>query len=153
MSNEPVAVLHVEDNRDHANLIARGLRKHNANVEIHLAEDGEAALDYLFRRGDYGGAGCVPQPQLVLLDLRLPKLDGLEVLRAIKGDERLLPIPVVVLTSSDAESDVAKAYEYHANSYLVKPVDFSTLTEMMRQLGTYWLSWNRYPRASNNRCE
>jgi len=147
MSNEPVAILHVEDNQDHANLIARGLRKHDADLEIHLAEDGEAALDFLLRRGKYENPASVPQPQLILLDLRLPKLDGLEVLRVVKTDKRLLPIPVVVLTSSDAENDVAKAYEYHANSYLVKPVDFPALTQMMRELGTYWLGWNRYPGA------
>ena len=102
-------------------------------------------LDYLFRRGAYQDATKSPRPNLVLLDLRLPKIDGLEVLRVIKTTDALLAIPVVVLTSSDAERDIAQSYEYHANSYLVKPVGFEKFTEMMEHLGFYWLGWNRHP--------
>jgi len=145
MNGQPLTILHVEDNTDHAQLIARSLQKNRvANVIRHVL-DGEEALDYLFLRGEYATLEVAPRPQIILLDLRLPKVDGLEVLRTIKTTDALLPIPVVILTSSEAEKDVARAYEYHANSYLVKPVGFDKFSEMMEQLGFYWLAWNRYP--------
>ncbi len=145
MNGEPLTILHVEDNPDHANLVVRCLREYQVANELQVVEDGEAALDYLLRRGDYQDPKKSPRPHLILLDLRLPKVDGLEVLRIIKETDELLRIPVVVLTSSDAEKDIAQSYEYHANSYLVKPVGFETFTEMMEQLGFYWLGWNRHP--------
>ena len=145
MGNMPLTVLHVEDNPDHANLVARSLRQHPVANVVHLVEDGQAALDYLLRRGDYRDPRKSPRPHLVLLDLRLPKIDGLDVLRTIKSTDDLLETPVVVLTSSDTEKDIAQSYEYHANSYLVKPVDFESFTEMMQCLGFYWLAWNRCP--------
>ena len=148
MNGEPLNILHVEDNPDHANLVVRSLRKQRVANVVYLVEDGEAALDYLFRRGDYQDPQNSPRPHVILLDLRLPKVDGLEVLRVIKTTEGLLKIPVVVLTSSDAEKDVAQSYAYHANSYLVKPVGFDKFTEMMEHLGFYWLRWNRYPWSS-----
>ncbi len=145
MNGQPLTILHVEDNTDHAQLIARSLQRNRvANVIRHVV-DGEEALDYLFLRGAYPNRELAPRPQIILLDLRLPKVDGLEVLRTIKTTNALLPIPVVILTSSEAEKDVARAYEYHANSYLVKPVGFNKFSEMMEQLGFYWLAWNRYP--------
>jgi CheY-like chemotaxis protein len=107
--------------------------------------DGEAALDYLFRRGPFQDAEKYPRPQLVLLDLRLPKIDGLEVLKEIRQSESLQRIPVVILSTSYAEPDVGKAYDYHANSYLVKPLDFEQFTQLMNDLGFYWLGWNHYP--------
>jgi len=149
MNREPLRILHVEDNPDHANLVGRNLQKHGVGNVVHLVEDGEAALDYLLRRGDYRDPLKSLRPNVVLLDLRLPKIDGLEVLQAIKRNETLLQIPVVVLTSSEAEKDVAEAHAYHANSYLVKPVDFQKFSEMMQCLGLYWLGWNRYPCHSN----
>jgi CheY-like chemotaxis protein len=138
-------ILLVEDNEDHAEIVRRSFKAHNvANPILHVA-DGEAALDYLFRRGRYQDPEKSPRPHVILLDLRLPKIDGLEVLKEIKLSAELRRIPVVVLTSSEAENDVAMAYDYHANSYLVKPLDFSKFTELMKDLGYYWLGWNINP--------
>ncbi|MEE8392140.1 MAG: response regulator, partial [Anaerolineae bacterium] len=95
--------------------------------------------------GEYVDPESSPQPHVILLDLRLPRIDGLDVLQEIKADEELRRIPVVVLTTSEAENDLAQAYEYHANSYLVKPVDFGKFTQLMDDLGFYWLGWNRQP--------
>lgn len=145
MNSGPLTILHVEDDPDHANLVARSFRKHQVANEIRLVEDGEAALDYLFHRREHRDPQKSPSPHVILLDLRLPKVDGLEILRTIKTSKSLLRIPVIVLTSSDAERDVAQAYEYHANSYLVKPFDFAELSDMLKELGLYWLGWNRYP--------
>jgi len=147
MHGDPLTILHVEDNCDHAELVMRTLQRHRVANVVHLVEDGEQALDYLLRRGDYRDPQKSPRPHVVLLDLRLPKVDGLEVLRTIKTTPRLLKTPVVILTTSEAEKDIAEAYEYHANSYLVKPVGFNDFTEMMEQLGFYWLGWNRHPWA------
>jgi CheY-like chemotaxis protein len=145
MSGEPLVILHVEDDKDHADLVVRVLRSHRVANVMHLVDDGEEALDYLFRRGKFESPEQSPRPNVILLDLRLPKIDGLEVLRIIKTTEELLRIPVVVLTSSEAEKDVAQAYDFHANSYLVKPIGFDKFTEMMKHLGFYWLGWNKYP--------
>jgi len=147
MNDEPLVILHVEDNRDHAELLVRTLGKHKAANALHLVDDGEAALDYLFRRGRFQSRAKSPRPNIILLDLRLPKVDGLEVLRIVKTTDALLSIPVVVLTSSEAETDLAEAYDRHANSYLVKPIGFDKFTEMMENLGFYWLNWNSYPRT------
>ena len=107
--------------------------------------DGEAALDYLYQRGDYQLPEISPRPDVILLDLRLPKIDGMDVLREIKASDDLRGIPVVVLTSSEAAPDLTQAYQNHANSYLVKPVDFERFSHLMRDLGLYWLGWNRFP--------
>ena len=107
--------------------------------------DGEAALAYLFRHGEYADPATSPRPHVVLLDLRLPKLNGLEVLKAIRASRELHTVPVVVLTTSTAERDVACAYEHHVNSYLVKPVDYAQFSQLMHDLGFYWLNWNYYP--------
>lgn len=107
--------------------------------------DGQAALDYLYHQGEYSDPGANPKPHLILLDLRLPKVDGLEVLRRIKGDPVLGAIPVVVLTTSSAESDIARAYDNHASSYLIKPVDFDKFMSLMETFGFYWMVWNCFP--------
>ena len=144
MNSEPLLVLMVEDNLDHAELIKRNLSEHRlANRLIHLT-DGQQALDYLFHRAPYADEQANPRPHVILLDLRLPKVDGLEVLKTIKESDELCVIPVVVLTTSEAERDVAMAYAYRANSYLVKPVGFSEFQYMMETLGFYWLGWNTY---------
>ena len=145
MQGEAVQILLVEDDPDHAELIIRGLQDNGVANRIHHVSDGETALDYLFQRGEYADAETSPRPHLVLLDLRLPKIDGLEVLREIKADEGLRRIPVVVLTSSAAESDIAGAGDNYVNSYLVKPVEFDEFRRMMRDLGFYWLVWNQHP--------
>ncbi len=145
MNGEPVLVLLIEDNVDHAELVMRTLADHRIANRIQHIMDGQTALDYLFRRGDYADPRSSPRPHLVLLDLRLPRVDGLDVLKAIKESEELRQVPVVVLTTSEAERDVARAYHYHANSYLVKPVGYDDFGELMDDLGFYWLSWNINP--------
>ena len=148
MHGQPLTILHVEDNPDHASLVMRCLQDSRVANVTYLVEDGEAALDYLFRRGAYHDSQSSPTPHVILLDLRLPKLDGLEVLRTIKTTEALLKIPVVILTSSEADEHIARSYEYHANGYVVKPTDFERFTEMMEHIGLFWLGWNRCPRPS-----
>ena len=145
MNGVPLNILLVEDNDDHAEVVRRSFRTHQVANDIHHVANGQAALDYLFRRGDYSDPTTSPRPHVIVLDLRLPKVDGLEVLRAIKEDQDLRRIPVVILTSSQGESDVAMAYDHHANSYLVKPLDFKKFTDLMGALGFYWLAWNVHP--------
>ncbi len=144
LRGKPLTVLLVEDNADHTELILRSLRDHRVANRIFHMTDGEEALNYLLRRGAYVDPAASPRPHVVLLDLRLPKIDGLEVLKTIRTSDELARTPVVILTTSRAEQDVAKAYEYHANSYLVKPVDFNSFIRLMDDLGFYWLSWNHY---------
>ncbi|NLI00825.1 MAG: response regulator [Chthonomonadales bacterium] len=145
MQGKPITILLVEDDLAHAEIVRRNLeRARVANKLIHV-EDGEAALDYLFRRGAYADGTQFPEPGVVLLDLRLPKVDGLEVLRIVKSDPSTARLPVVVLTTSAAESDLIRAYDLGANSYLVKPVDYGKFAELMETFGYYWLVWNEYP--------
>lgn len=145
MTGEPLTILLVEDNPDHAELVMRNMEDfHVANRIVHVG-DGEAALDYLHGRGNYTDRKHFPLPHLMLLDLRLPKVDGLEVLKEVKSNADLRTIPVVILTTSDAERDMAKAYEYHANSYVTKPVSFEEFSKLLKDLGFYWLAWNRRP--------
>jgi CheY-like chemotaxis protein len=145
MEGEPLVILLVEDNPDHTELIKRSFQDHRLANKIYHVSDGEAALDYLFRQGEYAEADKSPRPHVILLDLRLPKVDGLGVLKEIKAAEGLRRIPVVIVTTSEAERDLAQAYDGHANSYLVKPVDFAKFTQLMTDLGFYWLGWNCYP--------
>lgn len=145
MQGEPVRVLLVEDDQDHAELILECFKdNHFGNELIHVA-DGEAAMDFLLHQGRYADPALSPRPHLVLLDLRLPKIDGLEVLRQIKTHASLRTIPVVILTTSDAESDIAQACQLNANSYLVKPISFEKFNQMIRDLDFYWIAWNRQP--------
>ena len=142
---EPLHILLVEDNEAHAELVMRSMRDQQVANRIHHVIDGDQALDYLFGRGVYADPIQYPRPNVIFLDLRLPKIDGLEVLRTIKTTPSLLRIPVVILTSSDAETDIAKSYDYHANSYVIKPLDFKTFTVLMKELGFYWMGWNAKP--------
>ena len=145
MKGEPAIILLVEDDPAHAEIVRRNFVNFRmANRLMHVA-DGQLALDYLFRRGEFQDQYKSPRPNLILLDLRLPKVDGLEVLTTIKANADLAHIPVVVLTTSAGEADMAKAYGSHANSYLVKPVDFPQFLKLMDALGYYWLVWNQYP--------
>jgi CheY-like chemotaxis protein len=145
LSGAPLNILLVEDNEDHAELVMRSMQDQRvANVIYHVG-DGQEAIDFLFHKGKYSDLAKSPHPNLILLDLRLPRVDGLEVLRIVKESPDLLRIPVVILTSSDAESDVARSYDFHANSYVVKPLDFRTFTSLMKDLGFYWLGWNTKP--------
>ena len=145
MIGEPILVMLVEDNADHAELVIRTLEEHKIANKVRHFLDGQSALDYLFHRGEYADPATSARPHVILLDLRLPRVDGIDVLKAIKEDDHLKSIPVVVLTTSEAEKDVAKAYYNHANSYLVKPVGFDEFKRLMDDLGFYWLSWNTNP--------
>ena len=147
MQGEPITILLVEDDPAHAEIVRRNLASSRiANRLIHVS-DGQTALDYLYGRDGFSDPVLAPRPGLVLLDLRLPRVDGLEVLKTIKADAGLNQIPVVILTTSTAEADIARAYDSHANSYLVKPVDFTQFVELMEVLGYYWLVWNQYPKT------
>ena len=148
MKGEPIEILFVEDDLAHVEIVQRSFATCRvANRLTHVA-DGQAALDYLRQEGDWRDPARSPRPGAVLLDLRLPKVDGLDVLKSIKTDPKLSSIPVVILTTSNAEMDIAKAYECHANSYLVKPMDFMQFTRLMDTLGYYWLAWNRRPNGT-----
>ena len=146
MMGEPVLVMLVEDNADHAELVIRTLEDHRIANRIQHFADGQSALDCLFRRGNFADPLSSPRPHVILLDLRLPRVDGLEVLRIIKENDELKTIPVIVLTTSEAEKDVTRAYDNHVNSYLVKPVGFEEFSKLMNDLGFFWLGWNTHPR-------
>jgi two-component system response regulator len=146
-------ILLVEDSPRDEELTIRALRKNRIGNEIVVAHDGIEALDYLFMRGAYATRTPAEPPQLVLLDLKLPKVDGLEVLRQIRADERTKLVPVVILTSSNEEQDRLAGYDGGANSYVRKPIDFTEFMEAARQLGLYWLVLNERPphRATGKR--
>ncbi|HKI57985.1 MAG TPA: response regulator [Trueperaceae bacterium] len=140
-------ILLIEDNPDDIELTLRAFQRAKLANDIEVVQDGEEALDYLFARGPFEGRDPGLDPHLVLLDLKLPKIDGLEVLRQLRGDARTRTLPVVVLTSSQEERDVVESYRLGANSYVRKPVDFHEFTEATNQLGLYWLVLNVPPGA------
>ena len=148
MESKAVEILLVEDNPDDLELTLHALRKNKLANRIQVARDGEEALDYLFARGPHAGANGYNHPRMILLDLKLPKVDGLEVLKQIKADPRTRPIPVVILTSSKEQSDLVNGYALGVNSYIQKPVDFDQFRETIRQLGLYWLVINELPPAA-----
>ncbi len=140
-------ILLVEDNPDHEALTVRALKKAGLVNPVVVAHDGAEAIDFLFGIGSHAGRDPGETPQVVLLDLKLPKLDGLEVLERMRADARFHYVPVVVLTSSDEETDLMRSYKLGANSYIRKPVDFANFLEATRQLGLYWLLLNESPPA------
>lgn len=142
---DPTTILLVEDNADDVTLTLRALRKHNVANQILVARDGVEALDLLFPAEANGKESLHPLPHLILLDLKLPKVDGLEVLRQIRSHPMTCLIPVVILTTSDEQKDLLAGYGHGANSYIRKPVDFIKFAEVVRQLGIYWLVLNRSP--------
>ncbi len=142
---EPLVILFVEDDPAHAEITMRNFQKSRVGNKIIHLSDGQQALDYLLRQGEYSDPEKAPLPHLILLDLRLPKVDGLEVLERIRAEKRLKCIPTVVLTTSDAETDIARAYDYNVNSYLVKPLDFQKFSNLIEAFGFYWVVWNKYP--------
>ncbi len=145
MENSDKVILLVEDNPDDEALTLRALKKNNIMNEVVIARDGVEALDYLFGTGAHAGRDVSFQPQVILLDLKLPKIDGLEVLKRIREDERTSMQPVVVLTTSNEDSDVITSYKLGVNSYIRKPVDFEQFMEAVRHLGLYWLVLNIAP--------
>lgn len=136
----------VEDNPDDVELTLRALKKNNIVNHIHVVTDGAEALDYFFATGNYKDRDLRLTPKLVILDLKLPKVDGLEILRRVKADDRTKTIPIVILTSSKEEGDVIAGYKLGANSFIVKPVDFTKFTETVKELGMYWLLLNEPPK-------
>jgi CheY-like chemotaxis protein len=145
--NNPAELLLVEDNPQDLELALRALRKANLANRIHVARDGAEALDYVFCEGAYASRNASEGPKVILLDLKLPKVDGLDVLKRLKGDSHTRAIPVVVLTSSKEQSDIVESYNLGVNSYIVKPVDFERFTEAVRTLGLYWLLLNQPPKG------
>ncbi len=148
MQTNHVEILLVEDNPNDLELALHALRRNNLANHIEIARDGAEALDFIFGAGAYSGRRIEDAPKVILLDLKLPKVDGLEVLQRIKADPRTCTIPVVVLTSSREERDVVESYKLGVNSYIVKPVDFEQFTEAVRSLGLYWLLLNQPPQVS-----
>jgi len=144
-NNEVVEILLVEDNPTDAELAIRALKKSNLSNRLVWVKDGAEALDFLFCKGQYAERECDRIPHVILLDLRLPKVDGLEVLRTIKNDARTSFIPVVVLTSSREDRDVTESYKLGVNSYISKPVEFDNFAKTVAELGMYWLLLNRAP--------
>jgi two-component system response regulator len=143
-----VEILLVEDNPNDAELTLRALEKHHLANQVAHVTNGKEALDFIFARGTYEHRSAESGPRVVFLDLKLPKVDGLEVLRAMKEDARTKAIPVVVLTSSDEEPDIARSYALGANSYIVKPVDFDKFIDAVHNMGLYWLLLNQPPARS-----
>ena len=151
MTQHDTQILLVEDNPNDVKLTLHALREENLGNTIYVARDGEEALDFLFCRGQFASRTFDRPPRLVLLDLKLPKLDGLEILRAVKGDPRTQAIPVVVLTSSREENDLVKSYKLGANAYIQKPLDFDAFRQAVKQLGLFWLVVNEPPPPSTFR--
>ena len=146
MDENSIEILLVEDNPNDVELTLHALKKNNLTNRIHVVRDGAEALEYLFSSGAYAERDLNQTPKVILLDLKLPKVDGMEVLKRIKADERTRSIPVVVLTSSREERDIVDSYRLGVNSYITKPVDFDQFTEAVRQLGLYWLLLNQPPK-------
>lgn len=142
METSIIDILLVEDNESDAELTLRVLKKHHVVNQYHHAKDGEEALDFFFATGKFSDRKMSQLPRLVILDINLPKIDGLEVLRKIKSDDRTKAVPVVVLTSSKEQSDVLAGYKLGANSFIVKPVDFTKFMDTVNELGLYWLRFN-----------
>ena len=144
-AREQVDILLVEDNQYDEKLTLRALRKHHLANHIHVVRDGAEALDFVFARAAYAGRYVDLPAKVILLDIKLPKVDGLEVLKRIREDPRTCAQPVVLLTSSAERRDISTAYRYHANSYIVKPVDFDQFATAVREIGMYWMVLNRPP--------
>ena len=146
MTTNEIEILLVEDNPNDVELTLRALKKHNLTNKVHVVKDGAEALEYIFATGAYAERDINHNPKVILFDLKLPKVDGLEVLRRVKSDERTKVIPVVVLTSSKEERDWVESYKLGANSYITKPVDFESFVKSVSELGLYWLLLNQPPR-------
>jgi len=144
-NGEPLTILYVEDDPAHAEIAKRNLQKNRVINNLIHVDDGQKALDYLFREGEFSNPEISIRPHIILLDLRLPKVDGLEVIEKVRANPDLKTIPIVILTTSGADIDIEKAYKFNVNSYLVKPLDFEKFAELLETFGFYWLAWNQYP--------
>jgi len=142
-----IEILIIEDNHHEAELTIRSLKKHNLVNKLKHIDDGAEALDFIFSKGIYSDRENSPTPKLIILDLKLPKVDGLEILRQLKADDRTKTIPVVILTSSQEERDVIESYRLGVNSYIVKPVNFESFTTAVADLGLYWIILNHSPNS------
>jgi len=142
---KPVNILLVEDNEDHAELTLMALRNNNLVNEVYVVKDGEEALDFVYHRGKYADVKEFPLPGLILLDISLPKVSGLEVLETLKGDPQLKVIPVIMLTTSSREEEIARSYAGGANSYVTKPVNFEEFVKKIREMKLYWIITNSLP--------
>lgn len=140
-----VEILIVEDNQNDAEMALRALKQNKLTNKVLVVEDGEEALDFLFARGKFEKRKRSARPKIILLDLKLPKIDGREVLREIKSNEETKIIPVIVLTSSKEENDIVQSYKLGVNSYIIKPVDFDKFVDAIRDIGLYWLLLNQHP--------
>ncbi len=149
-ADSPVEILLVEDERADADLCMRALARKRVANQVTWVKDGVEALDFLFARGEYSERNVAETPRVILLDLKLPKVDGFEVLRQMRADARLARIPVVALTSSAEERDVVETYELGVNSYLTKPLDFEAFQQLVEDLGLYWLIHNRAPQRTTS---
>jgi DNA-binding response OmpR family regulator len=149
MSYEPSNILLVEDEKAHAELTKRAIRKAGNANRVDIVSDGEEALDYLYNLGKYSDKKKYPVPGLILLDIKLPGIDGIDVLKKIKNDSSLKLVPVIMLTTSEREEDVVRSYEHYANSYLTKPVGFKEFEEKIKQLDYYWMLLNKPPVLEN----
>jgi len=145
MNGSDKYILLVEDNPDDEALTLRALKKNNISNTVHVVRDGVEALDFLFCRENYADRDITHRPQLILLDLKLPRMDGLEVLKELRENNNTSVLPVVILTTSNEDKDIVSSYELGANSFIRKPVDFDQFMEAVRQLGLYWLVLNEYP--------
>ena len=145
----PLRILFVEDNPQDLELALRALQKAKLSNRIQIARDGAEALEFIFCEGPHAGRRIEQGPQVIILDLKLPKIDGLQVLQRIKGDARTKMIPVVVLTSSKEQTDVVESYRLGVNSYIVKPVNFENFAEAVREIGLYWLLLNQKPNLTD----
>lgn len=150
MEKDPITILLVEDNPDHAELIINELKKDGGLInEIYLAKDGQEALDFLFHHGEYKDPEKAPRPGLILLDMKLPKVDGKEVLKQVKSTTELKKIPVVILTTSADEEDIARSYANGVNSYVTKPIKFAEFAKAVREIKLYWILTNNGPKLEN----
>jgi len=147
MQGKPVDILLVEDNPDHAELTIKALNQNNVLNEVYVVNDGQEALDFMYHRGKYADEKNFPRPGLILLDIKLPKVDGIEVLKQLKDDPQFKSIPVIMLTTSDRDEEIAKSYAGGANSYVVKPMDFEEFMKKVRELKLYWTITNSLPKA------
>jgi len=147
---DQVEILLVEDNPRDAEMTMRALRKINFLNKVHWVKDGEEALNYLLRTGEYADRTASKAPKLVLLDIKMPKVDGIEVLRRVKAEYDMKGIPIVVMTSSNEERDVVESYLLGVNSYIVKPVDFASFVEKVAKIGLYWILTNRAPQGTGD---